>query len=253
MESYLDKTDVRSPLEHQVQQKKTKDSAWRFDNINSMTIYFYETGELNRSNYVKFPLRSNAMLNLENIDKYCLLWSILAFLHHCNKNQRNRVSNYKQYFNELNINGFDFTNGFNCIDVHRFNEVNNLSINVFELNFYQDQNLRIQKLFPIEVIENDSNRVFDLLIYKNHYALIKKLKVLLVDHRKNFFCRRCLNSYTTDNMLKLQKPRGENNDITTIRTSPESYLHWKKHFHKKTLYSESMQILKLIMRKISII
>ena len=30
----------------------------------------------------------------------------------------------------------------------------------------------------------------------------------------------------------LHKPKCENNDITTIRTSLDSDLHWKKHFHK---------------------
>ena len=37
-------------------------------------------------------------------------------------------------------------------------------------------------------------------------------------------------------MLKLHKPKCESNDITTIRTSAESHLHWKKHFHKNPLY-----------------
>ena len=37
-------------------------------------------------------------------------------------------------------------------------------------------------------------------------------------------------------MLKIHKPKCENNDITTIRTSPEPHLHWKKHFHKNVLY-----------------
>ena len=37
-----------------------KDSGWRFDKINSMTIYFYKTNELNGSNYIKNSLRSNA-------------------------------------------------------------------------------------------------------------------------------------------------------------------------------------------------
>ena len=31
----------------------------------------------------------------------------------------NRVSNYKQYFNELNFNGFTFSNGFKCSDMHK--------------------------------------------------------------------------------------------------------------------------------------
>ena len=37
-------------------------------------------------------------------------------------------------------------------------------------------------------------------------------------------------------MLALHKPKCEINDITTNRTSPESHLHWKKHFHKNPLY-----------------
>ena len=118
--------DIVSSLDHQIQQQEMKDSGWRFDKINSMTIYFYETTELNGSNYVKIPLRSNAILNIEKDDKYCFLWSILAYLHLCNNNHSNRVSNYRPYFNELNFQGFDFTNGFRCSDVHLFNELNNL-------------------------------------------------------------------------------------------------------------------------------
>ena len=38
-ETDLDKIDIRSPLEHQIQQQM-KDSGWRFDKINSMTVYY---------------------------------------------------------------------------------------------------------------------------------------------------------------------------------------------------------------------
>ena len=37
-------------------------------------------------------------------------------------------------------------------------------------------------------------------------------------------------------MVKIHKPKCENNDISTIRTSPESHLHLKKHLHKNPLY-----------------
>ena len=68
-ESDLDKIDIKSPLEHQKQQQEMKNSGWKFDKINSMTICFYKTGELNGSKYVKIPLISNAFLSIENIDK----------------------------------------------------------------------------------------------------------------------------------------------------------------------------------------
>ena len=71
-----------------------KDSGRQFDKIVSTIKYFYKTGEMNGSIYVEKPLRSNAILNIDNKDKYCFIWSILASLHSCNKVHHNRVSNY---------------------------------------------------------------------------------------------------------------------------------------------------------------
>ena len=234
-QSDININNVVSPLEYQKQQQEMKDSGWRFDKIN-MTIYFYKSNEMNGSNYIKIFLRSNAILKIENNDKYCFLWSILAYLHPCNNNHPNRVSNYRQYFNELNIQGFDFSEGFKCSDVHKFIELNNLSVNIFELNFYQDQNQWKNKLIPVEIIKNISDRVIDVAIYKNHYVLIKKLDVFLGDHNKKFICRQCLSSYTTKNMLMKHKPKCGDDNITVIKTSNESHFNWKKHFHKNPIY-----------------
>ena len=163
-ESNFDNIDVKSQLEHQFQIQETKESGWIFDKINSMKITIYKTGEINGSNYVKNHLRSNAILNIENNDKFCFLWSILAYLHPCENTHPLRVRNYKQYFDELNNKGFDFTNGFRCSDVHRFNELDILSVNIYELNFYRDEKFWKHNSIPIEISKNDSDEVVDLLI-----------------------------------------------------------------------------------------
>ena len=113
-ETDINNIDVKSELEHQNQIQKPKESGWKFDEINSMKIRFHKTGELDGSNYVKIPWRSNASINFENIDKNCFVWLILASLHPCENDHLDRVSKYIQYFKELNIDGFDFTNGFKC-------------------------------------------------------------------------------------------------------------------------------------------
>ena len=82
-ESDIDNIDIRSQLEHQIQVQETKESGWIFDKINSMKISFYKTTELDGTSYVKIPLRSSAILNIQNNDKYCFIWSILASLHPC--------------------------------------------------------------------------------------------------------------------------------------------------------------------------
>ena len=53
--SDLDKIDVKSPLEHQIQEQENKSSGWRFDKINSRSVYFYKTGEIDGRSYVKYP------------------------------------------------------------------------------------------------------------------------------------------------------------------------------------------------------
>ena len=234
-ESDIINIDIRFQLENQIQVQETKESGWIFDKINSMKISFYKTTELNGTSYVKIPLRTSAILNVQNNDKYCFIWSILASLHPCENNHPNRVSNYVQYFNELNFQNLDFTNGFKCSDVHKFNEINNLSVNINELNFYQDGDKWKNNLIPTEISKNESDNVIDLLIYKNHYALIKKLHVFLGDHHKSFVCRRCLNSYTCENALLNHKEKCGDDNICAIRTSNESHLYWKKHFHENPL------------------
>ena len=92
-----------------------------------MTLNFYKIGEMNGSSHVKILLRSSVILNIGNVEKYCFLWSILAYLLPCNNNQPNRVSNYRQYFNQTikysNIEGFHFNNGFKCRDVLHFEKL----------------------------------------------------------------------------------------------------------------------------------
>ena len=69
-ETNIDNIDVISPSEHKIQQQEMKDPGWRFDKTNSMNFFIYKTGELNGSNYVKIPLRSNAIMNNEKSEKF---------------------------------------------------------------------------------------------------------------------------------------------------------------------------------------
>ena len=49
---------------------------------------------MNGLSYVKIPLRSSAILIIENDDKHCFLWSILAYLDPCSKKHPNRVKSH---------------------------------------------------------------------------------------------------------------------------------------------------------------
>ena len=136
-------------------------------------------------------------------------------------------------FNELNLEGFDFTNPFQCSDVLKLEKLNKLSINISELNFYPDKIKGRHKLLPIEISTNDSDRVTDLLIYKNHYVLIKKLHIFLGNHNCNYVSRRCLKYYTSQDVLIKHKQQCGELDISSLRLRNESHLYWKKNIFKR--------------------
>ena len=67
--------------------------------------------------------------------------------------------------------------------------------------------------------------------------LNKKLHVFLgksviVD----LYVRRCLCSYSNEKFLNKHKFKCQQQEITSIRTSNESHIYWKKYFHKIPLY-----------------
>ena len=227
--------NIESQVDTALQNQEMKGSGWRFHKLKLMTIHFYKTNGLNGGSYVKLPIRSSAILNIKNNDNYCFIWSILAQFHPA-PHHSDRVSNYEPYFNELNIEGLDFENGFRCKDIKRFEQLNDLSINVFELLVYFENNEWKNKIVPIEISKSNSERVVDLLLYKNHYALIKKLHVYLGKKDCKFVCRRCLSSFTSDLILKKHKERCEQQDIVLPTFPKESHLTWSKHFHRVPLY-----------------
>ena len=110
-----------------------------------------------------------------------------------------------------------------------------MSVKIYELNFYQDGDKWKHNLIPIEISINESNNVIDFLIYKNHYALLKKLHVFLGNHNKGSVCTRCLNSYTNENALLNHKEKCGDDNICTIRTPNEFFLFWKKTFSSESI------------------
>ena len=79
--------------------------------------------------------------------------------------------------------------------------------------------------------------MIDLLIYKIHYAFIKKLNVFLGKQGCRYICRKCSNGYTSHNrIIKHNQNCDMRHDTTTIKASNKSYKHWDKHCHKNPVY-----------------
>ena len=127
-----------------------------------MTSCFYKTSEVIGSSYLKIPIRSSAAVNIKSDGKYCFLRSILPHFHPITISQNghpSKVSKNTQYFNELNVDGFNFTNVFKSTDVHGLEKLYNLSVIFSDLLFYEESKNWKQKLVPIQMCENKSQNL----------------------------------------------------------------------------------------------
>ena len=233
----LNDIDIMTELDNEIDHRDMEGSGWNVQGINHLKIYFHKTNPINGRTYIKFPIRTNAILNIQNNDTYCFLWSILASIHPIDdKNHPYRVSKYIPYKNELNINNIDFINGMKITDIDKFENLNTqLSINVFEYTTDEDNDY---KLIPLYISKNNENRrIVDLILYKNHYILLKKLHVFIGKHDNCYVCRNCLSSYSVQSELITHKILCGNKNKSVYIPSKETHVKWNKYYQKMPIYS----------------
>ena len=71
--------------------------------------------------------------------------------------------------------------------------------------------------------------------YKNHYVLIKILRLFLGNHHCNFVCSTRLYSYSIQNVTIKHRQRCDQPEIISIRIPNESHIEWKNHFEKSPI------------------
>ena len=231
----LNDLDIMTDLDNEIENRDMDGSGWNIQGINHLKKYFHKTNPINGMTYVDFPIRTNAILNIQNNDTYCFLWCLLAFLHPVNNNPH-RVSKYIPYQNELNITNIDFSNGMKITDIDKFENLNDhLSINVFEYTTDDDNDYKLVPLYISKNVEN--RRIIDLILYKNHYILLKKLHVFIGKQDNIYVCRNCLNSYSVQSELITHKILCGNKKKSVYIPSKESHVKWNKYYQKMPIYS----------------
>ena len=166
-----------------------------------------------------------AIVNVQNSDEKCFLWSILAALHPAEKDAA-RVTKYKLYEHEFNTSGLKFpVNPGNETMLTKFEVNNDISVNIYGL--YDDdgegdhenddddgddgnsKKSEKHKKLPIilfRITKEKKTKHVSLLLLENengdvHYTWIKNMSRLLhgqegyKHHNKRFYCDICLNTF----------------------------------------------------------
>ena len=147
------------------------------------------------ASYVELPKkykRKHCFVNIKNTDNKCFLWSILA-------------SEFPQYIKSKKL--FLKKDHFNCTDlvfpvaidnVHVFEEKNKINVNVYILLITilssGDEFDNISLIYPSSRRTVNYEKTVNLLLYNNHYVLIKdpnKIFYSLSGHRHILRCSIC--------------------------------------------------------------
>ena len=186
-----------------------------FDGTKKLTVKMFRYHDIRASSNWKLPktfCNSTSIINIQNDDNYCFLWSILAHKYKVDNN-RERVPHYKKHFPELNQGDIQFP--MKIKDIPTFERLTNLNLNVFELS----ANDKI--LSTKYVNKNYYDEQIDLLLYENQYCLITNLhNFCRSNEHYKLLCRRCLSTYGDQTKLEKHMLRCIEQKVCSI-----SYMH----------------------------
>ena len=208
--------NIHNILMQKLDDEQLEGSGFVLNGIVNVIMEVYKVNDIQASSWVELPEKyknNKSIINIKNDDQYCFLWCILAHLFPV-EDHKNRTSSYSMNLNKLISNGLEFP--MKIKDIPKFENLNNLNVNVFELTK--------TVLTPIHINTNYDQPQIDLLLYQNHYCLITKLHCLLnKDSHMKWVCRRCLTAFSSEDILNQHIDRCQKQQPTNITFS------WKDH------------------------
>ncbi|XP_055938352.1 uncharacterized protein LOC129989243 [Argiope bruennichi] len=210
-------------------------SGWVINKINFLDVNIGQYREPRGGcGNIKLPdclKKKRTLLNIRCDDHKCFIYSCLAHLFPPEKNP-NAPSSYQNKLKYLKLKNVTFP--MKLSNIKHFESINSLKINIFTYD---------KEVFPIYISNKKLGSEINLLLYKEHYFLIKNLNRLLNSKKGiHHYCSRCLIGFQRRNSLvdhkrvccqnapqKLSPPKINTVKFTSI---------YKMLFHPFILYAD---------------
>ena len=250
---------VREKILVKIEEFQQKKLEWRLKQIINLNVNFnkYAPFTVGSSTFIRLPKfvrDKKAVVNVENSDVYCFLWSIMAALYPA-KTNLNGTNSYPHFDTELKYGGINFP--INLHDISKFEKLNNLSVNVYGIE--SDENSRKEEIVPLYLSQFESNNpTIHLLMIENtdydcyeeddqsnpvyHFAWIKNLSRLIKSqiskaHCRTWFCDTCRCQFKFKKSFNNHRPDCENvNKCRPILPEgKDKVLKFKNHRYKESV------------------
>ena len=179
-------------------------------------------------------MRKKATVNIRNTDEKCFLWCVLRYLHPREKNDI-RLTDLKQYENELNTKGINFPVKLKDIKFETQNPTIP-GINVFLVN-------ENNKFYPLRMAKRDPQNTIDLFLYeedgKCHYSLIKNFSSLFRSQIASptngqiYICKKCFTHFSKGELFQKHIEYCSSNEIVAVKMPPRNSKLCFNNYHKQ--------------------
>ncbi|CAG2250936.1 unnamed protein product [Mytilus edulis] len=204
--------DVGQLPEERVRNAREKDqfikngSGWQLEEVLQLDLCVTKYKPLKGGSYLELPTslkRSNCILNIQNLDNKCFLWTVLSSMHNFQQNPEN-VENYVPFVNSVNMTGIEYPTPLSQIS--QFEKQNTtISVNIFG---YEEG-----EIYPLYITKKTFCHHVNILYLKennkSHYVLINNFNRFLSRTKKHreehFFCYLCLQGFTDKCKLERHK------------------------------------------------
>jgi hypothetical protein len=228
-------------LDKKVENYSQLGSSWTIQKINYISFLFVKFNNFSRltgNSFIPTPTKlskKKCLVNVQNNDNCCFLYSILAILLYENfLDNRHRQTQYMSYLSMLNYKHEEMP--MKVHNISRFERKNNLKINVIKylgfssINDSDDEVIDNPHFRIIYKSLQDSGSCVNLLLIEDdskfHYVAITNLNKLINSHgvsrTQNFWCECCLRGFRLQKTF--EKHLSLCNNMTynkTIYTMPE--------------------------------
>ena len=222
-------------IENMAAMQQVEGSGWRFYNIFRLELHVVSYNPLRGETWIALPkelANKGAITNPKNEDNKCFLWSVLRALNPKKDHPERIDKKLKEKENTFNMKGIEYP--VSLKDIDKF-ERQNPSISITVLGY---EGKRVYSLRN----SNNTNREHDVILILieegvNHYCLVKNLSRLLSSQvskhdGKKYFCKRCLNPFSTQKALDKHEEYCGNHEAVKINMPEKGTMLKFKNYHR---------------------
>ena len=187
-------------------------SGWTLEENHALALEMVDYDPTGGSSYLKLPkdvYDTKAIINVQNQDQQCFMWSVLAALHPATYSAE-RISHYQPFKEELNFTGIDFP--VTIDQISKFEKLNpDISITVIGIEEKAaKKDVKKSALFPLRVPDQKKEKHITLIYWQQneqyHYVWVKNFNRLLYSTksagRRTWFCERCFQGFIRHDLLE---------------------------------------------------